>query len=311
MTAVIRLDGRAAGASERAAGSRSRRGRLLYEEVIDLIERLVVDQGLGPGDMLPSQNELSQLAGVSLITVRRALEELEREGRVRRRQGLGTFLSRPKILADPSRAGGLGGTLDEAQATVVTTELLGIALGEPSADVRAALDLDVGQLVWSVRRLRRIDGKPSILETALIPEHLAPDLPNAYQDGSLYETLRATYGLEDDYEEQFLDVIHAGGDVRALLKLAQHAFVVRIQGVSRDHNGVPFDCFQQVYPATEFAFAIAGQAERRLHQGRVGRDWSVTAVTGPRAGGDEGGAGPRGSGSAARSGSGRRARGSA
>src|SRR5215469_11940343 len=61
---------------------------LLYERVVALVERLIADRGMAPGDRLPSYGELAELAGVSLITVRRALDELERAGRVRRHQGL-------------------------------------------------------------------------------------------------------------------------------------------------------------------------------------------------------------------------------
>lgn len=270
---VIRLGGRAHGPA------RPRRARLLYEEVIDLIDQLIADRGLGPGDMLPSQGELASLAKVSLITVRRALEELERDGRVRRHQGLGTFLARPKILADPSRSGALGDTLSAVpEPTEVTTKLLSITRGHPSDDVAAALELAAGDQVWHVRRLRLIAGEPSIAETAIIPVSLAPDLPDVCRTGSLYETLRTRYGLDDDYEEQLLDVIHPTAELRSLLRLTPRALVVRIQGITRDRNGTPFDCFEQVYPASEFAFAIAGQAERRLHQGRISRDWSVSPL---------------------------------
>ena len=47
------------------------------------------------------------MAGVSLITVRRALEELERDGRVAGHQGVGTFVARPRIVTEPARRGGL------------------------------------------------------------------------------------------------------------------------------------------------------------------------------------------------------------
>src|SRR5277367_1917738 len=75
--------------------------------MIEFVERLVTDGNLAPGDMLPTQAELAAAAGVSLITVRRALEELERAGRVRRHQGVGTFLARPRIISEPGRSGGL------------------------------------------------------------------------------------------------------------------------------------------------------------------------------------------------------------
>src|SRR5262245_9268039 len=80
---------------------------LLYEQVVALVEQLISERGLVPGDLLPSYTELAGQAGVSLITVRRALDELERTGRVRRHQGLGTFVARPRSLSDPGKAGSL------------------------------------------------------------------------------------------------------------------------------------------------------------------------------------------------------------
>jgi GntR family transcriptional regulator len=276
---VIPLGGRAPRQPRRPGTARPRRSALLYEDVIALIGRLISEGGLGPGDKLPSQRELAELAQVSLITVRRALEELERDGRVRRHQGLGTFLTGPKILSDPSRTGRLGVTLGDAgEADRVGTKLLEIAQYLPSADVAAALGVDPADHVWRVRRVRTIADKPSIAELAMIPVHLAPDLDAVYRGGSLYETLRSSYGLDDDYEEQVLDVIAPTAEVRALLNLDPRALVVRIQGLSRDHAGVAFDCFEQVYPAADFAFAIAGQTERRLQRTGQARDWSATRL---------------------------------
>src|SRR5215472_16192994 len=90
-------------------------GGLLYEQVVSYVEQLVAERGLAPGDMLPTHAELAELTGVSLITVRRALDELERAGKVRRHQGLGTFLARPRILTEPARAGSLLATLAEGE----------------------------------------------------------------------------------------------------------------------------------------------------------------------------------------------------
>ena len=74
------------------------------------VEQLVAERGLVPGDLLPTYAELAASVGVSLITVRRALDELERAGRVRRHQGLGTFLARPRILLTADDASILAAT---------------------------------------------------------------------------------------------------------------------------------------------------------------------------------------------------------
>src|SRR5258708_8975017 len=88
--------------TSRPAVARMPRASLLYERVVELVEQLIAEQGLVPGDMLPSYTDLAGQAGVSLITVRRALDELEPPGPGRRHQGPGTFRARPPLLTDPS-----------------------------------------------------------------------------------------------------------------------------------------------------------------------------------------------------------------
>src|SRR5215472_9914953 len=99
----------------RVAGPGRPGSGLLYQQVVSYVEQLVSERGLAPGDMLPTHAELAELTGVSLITVRRALDELERAGKVRRHQGLGTFLARPRIVTEPARAGSLLATLAEGE----------------------------------------------------------------------------------------------------------------------------------------------------------------------------------------------------
>src|SRR5215470_11932515 len=65
----------------------------LYQQIVDAIKREVAAGRLAPGSALPSFRALAEELLVSLITVKRAYEELEREGIIYRRQGLGTFVS--------------------------------------------------------------------------------------------------------------------------------------------------------------------------------------------------------------------------
>src|SRR5882757_7416601 len=65
----------------------------LYQQIVDAIKREVGSGRLAPGSALPSFRALAQELLVSLITVKRAYEELEREGIIYRRQGLGTFVA--------------------------------------------------------------------------------------------------------------------------------------------------------------------------------------------------------------------------
>lgn len=73
----------------------------LYQQIIDGLKREVSEGRLAAGAPLPSFRGLAADLMVSVITVKRAYEELEREGIIYRRQGLGTFVS--SAAADRSR----------------------------------------------------------------------------------------------------------------------------------------------------------------------------------------------------------------
>ena len=64
----------------------------LYQQIIDGLKREVSEGRLPAGSPLPSFRSLADELMVSVITVKRAYEELERDGIIYRRQGLGTFV---------------------------------------------------------------------------------------------------------------------------------------------------------------------------------------------------------------------------
>ena len=73
----------------------------LYEQIVAAVKREVSEGRLAPGAALPSFRNLAEDLLVSVITVKRAYEDLERDGIIYRRQGLGTFVA--EAAADRSR----------------------------------------------------------------------------------------------------------------------------------------------------------------------------------------------------------------
>lgn len=65
----------------------------LYEQIINGLKRAIGDGTISPGAALPSFRQLAEELLVSIITVKRAYEELERAGIIYRRQGVGTFVA--------------------------------------------------------------------------------------------------------------------------------------------------------------------------------------------------------------------------
>jgi len=70
----------------------------LYRQIVDGLTREISEGRIAAGAALPSFRQLAEDLLVSVITVKRAYDELEREGIIYRRQGLGTFVADAAVL---------------------------------------------------------------------------------------------------------------------------------------------------------------------------------------------------------------------
>lgn len=269
--------------ADAAAASDER--KLRYQHVYDLVLGIMAERGLQPGDRLPSTTELAEIAGVSGISVRRALDELERAGKITRRQGLGTFVAEPRIASDPTRPGELLHTLldNDRGLPTVSTSLMSIGVGLPSTTIATALGVDPGEPVWEIWRKRSIGSTDKILERAVLPLSRVPAIDHDLlaEGGSLYRFIEQRYQLTDEYTEQAFEVDNPNSWEAEHLEIPVSDPIVRVRGVSFDAQGRAFDCFEQCYRATKFTFYTAGQTRHRILGPSELSNWSVSPLTNP------------------------------
>ncbi len=143
------------------------------------------------GDQLPPERALCDDFGCSLITVRRALDELVREGRLERARGRGTFVRRAPILHDLTGTWSFSDEMRRRGVEPSTRLVAAVTLTAPAA-VATALGLPPGAPVHRVERIRLADGVPVMLEQAHLPAGRLTDLLEVdLEGGSLYEALAA------------------------------------------------------------------------------------------------------------------------
>jgi DNA-binding GntR family transcriptional regulator len=231
----------------------------LYEKTIAFVLQYIDEQKLGEGDQLPTEAQLSALAGVSLVTVRRALSELSSQAVVRREQGRGTFVARPRVKAETTKIGGLRNGLHLDAHSKLQTRVLSCAARPCNAEEAKRLALSAGATVWEISRLRLLNKQPVIWESSVVPKILAPDL-GAYLDRadkrSLYDLLDEVYGLKEAREEQTLLSRPALTKEHELLDLMSFEWVVEVSGVSYSSRHQPIDAFKMVFVAKAFAFRL-------------------------------------------------------
>jgi GntR family transcriptional regulator len=158
--------------------------------------RALIETGEWPtGSQIPNEDKLGGLLGISRITLRHALRNLEEAGLVKREHGRGTFVRSGTVVAG---ARGLTSFTQEMATLglVVGTRLLAAELLPATPEMADPLEIEPGAEIVRLRRLRLGNNAPIGIQTAHLPAARFPGLYEvAAEMGSLYETLRERYAL--------------------------------------------------------------------------------------------------------------------
>lgn len=182
--------------------------RPLYSQIKALLTERLAAGEWPPGQALPSETALAQEYGVSQGTLRKALNEMEAERLVDRRQGKGTFAAKHSAARSLFQFFLLVGENGERQLPESRT--LECLAGKADRDERDALELKVGAPVTRIIRVRHLRERPVIYERITVPGELFPDL-QCGKDGEVTNT------LYDMYEERYgVTVVRARERLRAV-----------------------------------------------------------------------------------------------
>jgi GntR family transcriptional regulator len=193
------------------------------------------------GERLPPERDLARLYGCSLITVRRALDELAREGRLQRRQGKGTFVLAPRL--DVGVADSLSFTEEMRRRGLdAETRLVASRPEAATESVAQALDLQPGSPTLYVERLRLAGGEPLLLEMVHLPAERFPGLlASDLEHGSLYDILTERYGTPVARAREALEPVLLPAREAKLLGVAARSLGLLVEGTAFTHGDTPVE----------------------------------------------------------------------
>jgi GntR family transcriptional regulator len=164
-----------------------------YEVILrDLSNRIA---GMEAGAKLPTEKELAAQFGASTMTVRRALQIMIDNGRLRGIPGRGTFIVQPRVTKTMSSASSFTDAM-RAAGRLPGSRLLEATIRESSDEEASWFRLPAGSPVYVITRVRLGDDIPLAHETATLNATLFPGLLGANLELSLYDTLESMYGIE-------------------------------------------------------------------------------------------------------------------
>lgn len=232
-----------------------------WAQIAAILKQRVAERG--PGLTGLSDQALTREFGVSLLTVRQAVQELVKDGLVTRHRGKGTF-----VVEKP-----LQGSLDHLEAFMrewrvqgheVQIAVLERAVVAASIPTAAALNIKPGQLVGFLRRLRRADGHPVAIDYRYLLATLSAQLDDAdLEHEAIWETLERKLGLLPRQSNTTIKAAAATAEEAELLQIPPYSPVLNrgFQLIAAD--GRPVLTGHSVYHPDRFIYAITVGTSRK------------------------------------------------
>jgi GntR family transcriptional regulator len=240
----------------------------LYHQLYVVVKRKIEGGELRQGALIPAEKDLGAFFGVSRITVKRALDELEAEGYVSRQRGRGTHVTykyEPKVLRAP-----LDGMLESLAIMGRETQVRLVEFTRVMAppQVADALQLAPEQLVDRAIRVRSTEGLPFAHYTSwtvpLGPQITAEALKSASSRLDLFRRL----GVHVKEIDQVITAIAADTTLAQRLIVRSGEPLLQVTRIAFDPRGKPIDYLLAAYRPDRFQYHMKMSAQDVLVRGQ-------------------------------------------
>lgn len=227
----------------------------LYVQLMEELETSIRNGIYKPGDKIMTEAEMAKEYGVSLITVRKAVGSLMEKGLVVRKQGKGTFVTKPKYSRN----------MKKLQSFTEMCEQMGLKPGAQvlenrliMADKKVAdrLGIEPGSNVVYISRLRLADGEPVQVEKSYFPLKYAFLLEEDLNNGSMFECLKEKAGAKVASSEKMIELCRATAEEAALMDVKKGDYLLFVKSTAYDENGEPMYAGIQLINGDRFSLYV-------------------------------------------------------
>ncbi|NLL18116.1 MAG: GntR family transcriptional regulator [Clostridia bacterium] len=232
----------------------------LYMEIAKEIRKRITEGIYAPGQQLPSEPELAAQFGVSRGTLREALSVLEKEGAIRRKHGIGSFVEAHynKVVAGIEK---LDPLIDTIRRSGYEAKDQVLSIKETKIDAKAAeaLEVEAGSVGYVIESIRLADQEPVIYCFDILPQWLIPDpnlLEQRYRIDSLSSFLKETCHVTPF---QFISTVSAVlpfPKTMRVLGIDKKTPLILIEGTLYDEKGKPLNYGKQLFRSNKYQFHL-------------------------------------------------------
>jgi GntR family transcriptional regulator len=224
-----------------------------YYQLKEILENRLQSGEFQPGEQFPTDDCLCDEYGLSRGTVRRAVDMLVEEGRLRREQGRGTFVTVPQLVPISFRLASFDEEMRQ-RGLEPRTKLLHIKVLPASQQIAKELGLRAGEEVFEIVRLRLANGQPMAIETRYLSHKLCPALINEDLENQSIHNL-----LIDKFN---IPLVRARHTIEARVLTPQEALLLQTQPGSACFFIHRITYTEQNQPVTSFSIIYRGDQYR-------------------------------------------------
>ncbi len=217
-------------------------GTPLYKEIKRKMMEALTGGEWRPGEAIPAERRLSERYGISIGTVRKAIDELVAENILIRQQGRGTFVAshtRDRLLFYFFHV-----VPESGEKLYPEVQLLSFAKARADRVIAEKLLVAIGDPVIRVRNRLRLGGEPIIVDDITLPVARFAGLTEAqFRDraSTIYNLYQEAFGISVIRSSERLRATLADGESAALLGVARGAPLLQIRRVAHTYNDVPVE----------------------------------------------------------------------
>ncbi len=214
----------------------------LYREVRHELTEAIARGAWAPGAAIPSEAALAAQFGVSIGTLRKAVDELVAEQILVRHQGRGTFVTEHdarRLMFHFFHIAGTDGTRRYPEV-----ETIEFRSGRADPDSAARLAIPPSDKVFRIRNVLSLGGEPVMVDDIVLPGDLFGGLTEksfAKRDNTIYHFYQSRYGINVLRTREKLRAVAAPDDVAALLGVAPGAPLLEIRRVALTYRDKPVE----------------------------------------------------------------------
>jgi GntR family transcriptional regulator len=202
----------------------------LYHQIANVMQVRIFGGTSPPGARLGTEKELALEFGVSRITIRKAIEILQRDDLLVSQRGRGTFVS---DTARPVGPTALHVSLDDilARSEILKVEEIDRAHVPAPADVARGLNVKLGTKVVRIRRrmLPRDDPDSGVLATYFVPRDVWRMIELSRRGNSLLPEIDRLPGLRLTHGRELIQATAADAETANLIDVPPGAALLRLE----------------------------------------------------------------------------------